>query len=77
MGFNRETKCFFQLKRAEFEALRLKEKTMGDIIKEREEGQLGQKSMSQEELLLLDEEIQDHELVKKAKPSIYKKTTEN
>ena len=50
---------------------------MGDIIKEREEGQLGQKSMSQEELLLLDEEIQDHELVKKAKPSIYKKTTEN
>lgn len=36
LGFNRNTKNFFQFTKSEFEALRFKEKTMHDIINERE-----------------------------------------
>jgi len=36
MGFNREVKQFFQLTKEEFEDLRSKEKTMSQIIHDRE-----------------------------------------
>ena len=36
LGFNRETKRFFQLKKAEFQDLKEKARTMADIIRDRE-----------------------------------------
>lgn len=47
LGFNRENKRFFQLKKAEFEAIRLKEKTMVDVIKERETEEMGSKTITE------------------------------
>lgn len=67
LGFNRQSKRFFQLKRAEFQAVRTKEMTMRDVIKAREEEEAEKNPVSEEEYHLFEEQIKDHELAKAPK----------
>lgn len=70
LGFNREVKQFFQLKKDEFEDLRNKERTMGQIILDREEEAKAEKAgkaeskQTEEEKAIFEEEIDDYVLNK-------------